>query len=392
MRHPVLDHWSEISTQAAPELFRPKNVDALQKLLQSESGACLLGGNGSKWWLGNTTYPVRFCVDLRGLDRVIDYSPGDLTVTVQAGMPAATLGGVLAEHGQTLAVDPPMSGKDSVGGMIAVGISGPLQQQYGTLRDKVLGMTVMLADGTITKAGGKVVKNVAGYDLCKLYTASMGTLAVILEVTLRVFPLWQKTRSFTLPAKDRRESKEIFLELRRLEVQPAGVVFLQAKEQQPVLAIRFLGGEGAVDDQLARLMNRFPEGQVESGDLVAAAVASFYNAPVPVRLRAESLLSSIADAAEEIGSEIDSTGSILDFSSRRYCVAAAAVSAETLQAVRSKLRRLDAALIVEKAPLDLKQQIDVWGSSRGDLALAKKIRATLDPQGRFNPGIYVAGV
>ncbi|MBI3939234.1 MAG: FAD-binding oxidoreductase [Acidobacteria bacterium] len=392
MTHPLLEHWSEISWHPAPVWFQPESEAALQQLLRGDSGACLLAGNGSKWWLGNPLRPVRYCVDLRSFNRLLEYLPGDLTATVQAGMDLSTLNAVLSERGQTFPVDPPLAYHATVGGIIASGISGPLQQAYGSVRDKVLGMKVMLADGTMVRAGGKVVKNVAGYDLCKLYTASMGTLAIILEITLRVFPAWQREAYFSLPVSDYEEAKARCLELRGLPVRPAGVVCAQSGRPGPCLLVRLHGGRKAVDNQLAGLARRFPAGQVDSSDRIASALASLYDDPSPLRLRAESLLSSMVEAARKIERAIPVVSSLLDFSSRRCCFAAAAASPEALGAVREDLRHSHTALIIEKAPLALKRQIDVWGSARGDLPLARKIKSALDPHGRFNPGIYVADI
>src|SRR5947209_8418847 len=196
MTHPMLEHWPEISQHPPPNVIRPENEVDLQRFLRSHSRPCVIVGNGSKWWLGNSLRPVENCIDMRSFHGVLEYSPGDLTVTAQAGISFGALQKDLLCQNQTLPVDPPLADQATLGGMVAVGISGPLQQLFGSLRDKVLGMKVVHPDGTITKAGGKVVKNVAGYDLCKLYTGSLGTLAVIVEVTLRVFPYPEETHSF----------------------------------------------------------------------------------------------------------------------------------------------------------------------------------------------------
>ncbi len=392
MTHPVLEHWNEISQHPAPKVFRPQSETDLQQFLRSNSQSCMIAGNGSKWWLGNPPAPVESCIDMRSFNRVLEYSPGDLTVTVQAGISFAALQKELLQQNQTLPVDPPLAGQATLSGMIAVGISGPLQQLFGSLRDKVLGVKVMHSDGTITKAGGKVVKNVAGYDLCKLYTGSLGTLAIFLEVTLRVFPHPEETHSFAINIPDWRAAKEMFLAMRDLPVAPAGVVYTQSSGEPSQLIIRICGSRQSVRDQLSRLSMRFSGGEASQADLVASAFHSFYQNALPFWLRTDSLLSSITNVAQQVRQEASFDSLLLDFSSRRCHVALSSTSVEKLQRIRNNLRGMAAALIVEKAPLALKEQIDVWGSSREDLVLASKVRRALDPSGRLNPGRYVNAI
>jgi glycolate oxidase FAD binding subunit len=124
-----------------------------------------------------------------GLDRVIEHNAGDLTAVLEAGVPLAGAQEQFRSEGQMLALDPPDPGGATIGGIIAANDSGPLRARYGGARDLVVGMRVALADGTVAKSGGKVIKNVAGYDLAKLFTGSFGTLGAILEVSVRLHPI-----------------------------------------------------------------------------------------------------------------------------------------------------------------------------------------------------------
>jgi glycolate oxidase FAD binding subunit len=128
-----------------------------------------------------------------GLDRVLEHNAGDLTAVLEAGVPLARAQETFASAGQMLALDPPDAGGATIGGIVATNDSGPLRARYGGARDLVVGMRVALADGTVAKSGGKVIKNVAGYDLAKLFTGSFGTLGAILEVSVRLHPLPQET-------------------------------------------------------------------------------------------------------------------------------------------------------------------------------------------------------
>jgi glycolate oxidase FAD binding subunit len=146
-------------------------------------------GGGTKLAWGAPAPDPDVEIDMRAYDRVLEHNEGDLTVVAQAGVQLARLQEQLARAGQMLAIDPPRSDGATVGGVLATADSGPLRHRYGAPRDLVLGVTTALSDGTLARAGGKVIKNVAGYDLAKLFTGSFGTLGAILEVALRLHPL-----------------------------------------------------------------------------------------------------------------------------------------------------------------------------------------------------------
>src|SRR5690606_26912457 len=139
--------------------------------------------------LGNPIPHVDLVVSLERLNQVIEYEPADMTVVVQAGIPLLRLQQVLGERRQFLPLDPPVSPTATVGGCLATRASGPLRAAFGALGDRLLGVKVVLADGRITKAGGKVVKNVAGYEMGRLYTGSLGALAIVVEMAFKVHPL-----------------------------------------------------------------------------------------------------------------------------------------------------------------------------------------------------------
>lgn len=127
-------------------------------------------------------------VDTRGMDRVVEYDPADLTVTVEAGCRFDVLDAALAEHGQWLPADVPSPARTTVGGMIAAGLAGPLRRTYGSLRDQIIGIEWVGGEGQVLRSGGRVVKNVAGYDLMKLHVGARGRLGVVTKATFRVRP------------------------------------------------------------------------------------------------------------------------------------------------------------------------------------------------------------
>jgi glycolate oxidase FAD binding subunit len=187
---------------------------------------------------------VRIGEDLttEGLDRILEHEEGDLTCTVEAGVRLSTLSSALARAGQRLSLDPP--GDPTIGALLATNVSGPLRHRYGAPRDLVLGTTLVLADGTIANSGGKVVKNVAGFDLARLVCGSRGQLALIVRASFRLHPVPKTARTLVVEADDAASAAALLL---GSQLQPSAVdVFHPGR-----VAVLFEGSERAVEAQLA---------------------------------------------------------------------------------------------------------------------------------------------
>jgi glycolate oxidase FAD binding subunit len=190
-----------------------------------------------------------------GLDRILEHDPGDLTCTVEAGVRLSQLQAALAATGQRLSLDPP--GDPTIGALLARNASGPLRHLFGAPRDLVLGASLVLGDGTIASAGGKVVKNVAGYDLARLVCGSEGRLALIVRASFRLHPLPKASRTIVVETED---APGLVATLLRSQVQPSALEVLHPGR---VLAL-FEGSERAVDAQAAAVLELV--GGVESDD------------------------------------------------------------------------------------------------------------------------------
>ncbi len=177
-----------------------------------------------------------------GLDRILEHEAGDLTCTVEAGVRLSTLQDALAEHGQRLSLDPP--GDPTVGALLARNLSGPLRHRFGAPRDLVLGVTLVLADGTIANAGGKVVKNVAGYDLARLVCGSEGRLALIVRASFRLHPLPKAVRTLAVETDD---AAALVARLLRSQLQPSALDVLHPG----AILVLFEGSPRAVGAQIA---------------------------------------------------------------------------------------------------------------------------------------------
>jgi glycolate oxidase FAD binding subunit len=202
--------------------------------------------------------PVRIGADLvtDRLASLLEHEAGDLTCTVEAGIRLSALRAALAPHGQRLSLDPP--GDPTVGACLAANLSGPLRHRFGAPRDLVLGVTLVLADGTIANAGGKVVKNVAGYDLGKLVCGSRGTLGLIARVSLRLHPLPASSRTLVVETGD---AAGVVGALRRSQLQPSALDVLHRGR----VAVLFEGGATAVSEQLRQARTLVGGAEVAAG-------------------------------------------------------------------------------------------------------------------------------
>ena len=186
-------------------------------------------------------------VSTRYLNRLLEHEAGDLTVTVEAGIRLSALNERLAEHGQMLALDPP--GDPTIGAAIAGDLFGPRAYRYGRARDLLLGVTIVLADGTVANAGGKVVKNVAGYDLAKLFCGSHGHLGLIARASLRLHPRPEASRTLVVPVATPDDAQALVRTLIHSTLVPSAVDLVW-NEERSVLALLFEGGEAATSTQL----------------------------------------------------------------------------------------------------------------------------------------------
>ena len=193
-----------INTDAPIHLLFPKSVDALARIVKQaykHQWRILVCGNGSKLTWGNLSQDISLVISTQKCDRLIEHAVGDLTVTVEAGMKLADLQAVLRSHNQFLPIDPSHPQTATLGGIVATADTGSWRQRYGGVRDMMLGLSFVRADGEIAKAGGRVVKNVAGYDLMKLFTGAYGTLGLISQLTFRTYPLITTSQTLLVTGK-----------------------------------------------------------------------------------------------------------------------------------------------------------------------------------------------
>ncbi len=380
------EHLRTVGGATAVAPANSEEVAAILRFAQDNHFAVVTCGGGTKQGWG---YPVAPTVILetRRLNVIREHTWQDMTCTVEAGCTWAALQSALAQHGQCVALDPLWPERATVGGIVATNDSGALRLRYGSLRDLVIGMTIVLADGTIAHTGGKVVKNVAGYDLHKLMTGAFGTLGVITSVNFRLHSIPQCTQSFTWAAPS---------------AKPLGAWLVKLlHEQLSTLSIQLRSAaEGFhLDLQLASL----PEvlrtqadlleslGRVE-GFAIEAATAAVWDARQQLLDRdlvckASILPSEIASFAERVrslgGESVTQATGIMTASFP-------AAAAEQLPQLRRELEAVGGSLMVLKQPAERK--VDCWGTLPDSFPLMREVKRRFDPESVLNPGRFLGGI
>jgi glycolate dehydrogenase FAD-binding subunit len=392
----------------------PTSAETLAALLAFADGeglAVLPRGGGTQMGVG---YPPRrgeIVLSLAALNHIIEHAPHDQTVTVEAGLPLATLQEHLAQTGQWLALDPPLHPGATVGGLIATAVAGPRRLRYGGVRDQILGVQVALADGTLARGGGKVVKNVAGYDLPKLFTGALGTLGVVLSASFRLYPLPADSQTLicATPALEPLCAAAQVITAATLTPTAIDLLGPESDGQPYRLAARFQSRvERAVTEQIAALRTLLGALAEDAEALHGPDEAAFWQAldsPAPRDAGKSWLGARAALLPGEVMGWLTTlrTTAAQDALSVRWRAHAGhgAVRAhlagqpDDLLAATQTLRKAaeDArgALVIEEYAPELAGQIDPWGAPSA-LDLMRRVKAQFDPHNTLNPGRYVGGI
>ena len=377
-----------------------ESASAALRLCAEADAAITPWGGGSAMALGNPPRQVDVVLDTGRLNRVIDHDPANLTVTVESGITLTGLQSSLSAQRQFVPVDPPFPERSTVGGIVAGNLNGPRRSYYGSVRDLVIGMKVSLISGERIKAGGKVVKNVAGYDMCKLFVGSLGTLGVITEVTLRLAPLPESSET-ALASGTLAQAQKFADELLHSPLLPAAVVLLQ--DQVPErwqIAARF---EGFVDTisrcrrDFAALADRLG---MHAEFFGGEDQNEFWQARQNVPLQSERLVFRITLPRAEV---FDFIPSIKNWHGAAISADAAigtvwlACHANKANALRftelaGMMDNCGGHVIIFAAPSELKHGLEVWGPSPPTLPLMRRIKHQFDPAGLLNPGRFVGSL
>jgi len=391
----------------------PRTAEEVAQVLEAadEAGwAVVPWGGGTGLQTANHRQRLDLVVDLRGMNQVIEHDLENLTVTVQAGCTLAALQAVLAEAGQWLPLEAPDPGRCTIGGMLAANLSGPRRLHYGTARDLVLGMEVALVNGQVVHPGGKTVKNVAGYDLSRLFIGSWGTLGVITAATFRLLPRPDQTETLLAAFESVEGALALAQDLAGSHLFPAAVEVMDrlpkgadvpALDGVAMAAVLLEGSERAVQRQvqdtrqMARVRGaaRVEQFAHEGQDALWAALARNGTGQAA---EGETLLRLGVPPAH-----LPDAWGLLEGQSRfrqaragtglLYAVASDADAAQVGQ-WREQAAGMGGYLVLESAPLSLRRAVDVWGDMGGQAQAMHALKEGFDPRHRLNPGLFAEGL
>ena len=416
----------------------PDSVETLSAVVRfaAQTGFTVVPrGSGTKMGIGRIPDRVDIVLLLERLNQVIEYSPADMTVTVQAGMRFSDLQAHLAQQGQFLPLDPPHADVCTVGGVLATDTSGALRWTYGTIRDLVTGTRVVQADGTIVKAGGKVVKNVAGYDMSKLYIGSLGTLGILTEATLRLRPIPETGQAVIGRFPYISTIMDTAFKVLNSNIMPS---FLEVANPVPAAILARRAGGGIGDAGFPLIIGITGPAETVEWQMVEAEELCRETGAVQVipvkndlyRLTTEliqefptgravphRMLPGIVCRATVVPEDIGQLYQLAEDRCQKRNIGCGMLShfgngamtfvffqdhpfeEERLDILASILEELisnatysGGSFTIEHAPPALKERIDVWGPPRGDWALMKMIKERFDPGRVLNPGRFVGGI
>ncbi|HUI28257.1 MAG TPA: FAD-binding oxidoreductase [Candidatus Kryptonia bacterium] len=373
--------------------------------------AVIAVGNATHLHVGSPPLRYDVALSLRRLDRIVAHEAADMTVTVEAGCTLAPLDQTLARAQQWLPLDPPSPARVTVGGLIAANLNGPLRLSQGKVRDLLIGITVVLADGSVAKGGGRVVKNVAGYDVGKLFTGSFGTLGVIVEATFKIRPRPERTRVVWIGAPDVKAAGELALGLLDANIAPLSVEVLNATAaasagRAGAGIVVGLGGIAAeLDAQESELRTRsgiaLANCDGNDGTRLCAWLCDFPRAtdalltarvsllPTELvgllpRMESEAVARNLAvSAVVHAGNGVARLGLHGDSETRAllFC-----------EWLRIAVRERGGWVVFDSLPDTLHGRLDPFGNPTPAVLLMRAIKQQLDPRGILSPGRFVGGI
>ena len=385
-------------------VVEPGTEQELAEILRLSSEASLAvipRGGGTKLGWGNSPARADLIVLTSRLSKIIEHAWADLTVSAEAGCTIQKLQETLAQHGQRLALDPLWPRKATIGGVLSTNDSGALRLRFGALRDLIIGVTIALPDGTLASSGGKVVKNVAGYDLPKLVTGALGTLGVITRAVFRLHPLPRNTRSFSISTADGVTMQQFVLAVQNSKLAHTSLQSHFSSDASPVSDILFEGTEAGLAAQEVQLRK-------------LSALASFSEAST-ARWTAREELWAFSDSAGTAMAKISilpaklartmelvkraASEQQLRWKSLVYATGLGWLRLEgeagslfgALQRLRGELQGQGGSLVALHRPEKM-PALDAWGNAGDALPLMKAVKQQLDPKSTLNPGRFVGGI
>jgi glycolate oxidase FAD binding subunit len=404
----------------------PGSAEEISKVVvyaNTEKLAVVPRGNGTKMAAGGVPKKVDIVLSLLRLNRVLEYDVANMSLSIEAGITLAEVQKKLGNGGKGnfLALDPPQSEKATVGGIIATNASGPRRYLYGTSRDMLLGVKVVSPEGAITAFGGKVLKNVSGYDMTKLMIGTWGSLGIITQITAKLLPLPEVSSTLLVSLEDLAAANAIIRKVMHSVLLPSAIELISGKaaerlgeKSKYLLAFSLEGVAEAVERQsteIADLSNR--EGAISTKILKGADDQKFWirlrnfsedmakEFSTPIVLKSNFLISKhtellgtyekLAQAAGINASFVLHAGNgilytyIFEKADRSGIV-------ELIGKLTAEAVKCEGNLMVDSGPREIKEKISAWGQLRDDQVVMRRLKEKLDPKGVLNPGRFVGGI
>ena len=416
----IKEHPDDIGNYGS-YLISPKTeeeISAILKYAYEQSLSVIPMGGGTKRGFGGTVEKADILLSLSDYKGVVEYSEGDMTLTVRAGTTMQDLKEYLGKHQQMLPLDPMWPSHATIGGMIAANDSGPKRFRYGSARDLVIGTRLVYPDGRVLRTGGKVVKNVAGYDMNKLFIGSMGTLAVLTEITLKLRPVPKYESLVILHFSQLQDVLPFAIRLLDSMIEPVSLELLSPStnfilngKEGYALAIAFEDVEKAVHYQEDWVQTHKPDAVIieliNQEDArnwwrrfaeLAPAVIPGTNLDSRVALKIGSknldaldLVASCHELGEKLGIHVEAHGGLGHGISKAYLGGGdLARYADFIGQLRKSEKA--AYVIIQHAAMALRQELDVWGEKPSYFALLEGIKKAIDPKRILNPNRFVGGI
>jgi glycolate oxidase FAD binding subunit len=417
-------------------IVSPGTIDEVSKIVgyaNQKHVAIIPMGNRTKMGMGGIPKKIDVLLSTRQLNRITDADCENLTLSVESGITLSEVQKSLAKErrGYFLPLDPPFTEKATIGGIVATNSSGPKRLVYGTARDLITGIKSVFPNGDIVVSGGKTVKNVSGYDMCKLLIGSFGTLGIICEVTFKLLPLPEKEATLWIPFATIDEANGLVQEIAHSQLIPASMDILNAMAVKKIrssvsipqngkylVAIGLEGVAESIERQIAEVRDRGTKhGALETVPVNSEKHRAFWIAvrdsaqglaeadPNLISLKSNFVISKCGEMlksyeriAQRLGVDcafICHSGSGILYT---YVLAGKRVRSKSESLVQligelaSEAVKNGGNLLVESCPLPIKKRVDVWGQPRSDYRVMRRLKEEMDPAGILNPGRFVGGI
>ena len=400
---------SDVIGSLQPRLvLEPANESELATALRVANDAGLAvvpRGGGTKLDWGNPPARADIVLSTLRLNKIIEHVWADLTVSVEAGCTVANLQAALAQHGQRLAIDPLWPKDATVGGILSANDGGALRLRFGALRDLILGVTIALPDGTLASSGGKVVKNVAGYDLPKLVTGALGTLGVITRAVFRLHPLPHNAKTLSISTDSFEFAQRLLANIQDSNLAHTSLQVRASYDAEAMIDVLFEGTEAGLAAQEAQLREMASASRGAAASEVRTAHESVWRTlKVPTDSPGSTAIAKITTLPSAIGTTIEKVQSLAASVSAHHQVIMQATGIGTLRLdatpenlrtclseLRAELERGGGSLVIHQRPTAM-PPLDAWGQPGDALPLMRALKKQFDAKNTLNPGRFVGGI